>query len=201
IEVYTILEEEVYESIFVPLCFLSILEKEKRVKLPPLFKKLELISMTYDDEYHKITRSNNNLFDFSMLLKKYSGDSLRMYFLSKPLHQDFIFNEAELASMKNLKKSIEEFYTRPFSEKDQLKDSFKAFVHRCLEALENKNIYQYVEGFTEYFKEELWNTSITYKQGLILLKIIYPVCPFLAEDIYRDIYKGKYLISDDGWIN
>ncbi|MDE7384935.1 MAG: class I tRNA ligase family protein [Anaeroplasmataceae bacterium] len=200
IEVLTIPQEEVYENIFVPLCFLSIIEKEKGVKLPPLFRKLELVSLTYDDEYHKITRSNNNLFDFSMLLKKYSGDACRMYFLSKPLHQDFIFNEAELASMKNLKKSIEEFYTKPFSEKDQLKASFKEFVNQCLKALEDKDIYHYVEGLTDFFKEELWNNDITYKQGLVLLKIIYPVCPFLAEDIYRDVFHGKYLISDDGWI-
>lgn len=200
IELLAIPEDEIYENVFIPLCFISIIEKEKRVKLPPLFKKLELISMTFDDEYHKITRSNNNLFDFSMLLKKYSGDACRMYFLSKPLNQDFIFNEAELASMKNLKKSVEEFYSKPFSQKDILGSSFNEFMNRCLAALAEKNVCDYVEGITSFFKEELWNTSITNKQGLILLKILYPVCPFLAEDIYREIYHGKYLISDDGWI-
>lgn len=200
IDLLTIPEDEIYENIFVPLCFLSIIEKEKGVKLPPLFKKLELVHLTYDEQYHKITRSNNNLFDFSSLLKKYSGDALRMYFLSKSFHQDFIFNEAELASMKNLKKSIEEFYMKPFSQKDTLGPVFKNFIEECLKLIEEKNISRYVEGVTNFFKEYLWNTSMTYKQGLVLLKIIYPICPFLAENIYQDIYHGKYLISDDGWI-
>ncbi|MDE6656096.1 MAG: hypothetical protein K2J85_03805, partial [Anaeroplasmataceae bacterium] len=200
IELLTIPEDELYENVFVPLCFLSIIEKEKKVKLPSLFKKLKLVHQTYDDDYHKICRSNNNLFDFSMLLKKYSGDACRMYFLSKPMDQDFIFNEVELASMKNLKKSIEEFYSKPFCEKNQLENRFKEFVHHSLEALDQKNVYAYVEGVTRFFKEELWNSSITSKQGLCLLKLIYPICPFLAEDLYQTVYRGKYLISDDGWI-
>jgi len=58
----------------------------------------------------------------------------------------------------------------------------------------------YVNELITFFKEYLWFQQITHKEGLLFLKLLYPVCPFLAEEIYHDIYKGKYLISDDGWI-
>ncbi|MDE7105914.1 MAG: hypothetical protein K2O22_01970, partial [Anaeroplasmataceae bacterium] len=200
INLLSISSDEIYENIFVPLCIQVIIEKEKKAKLPPLFQKLQLVHMTYDDEYHKISRANNNLFNFSALLKKYSGDACRMYFLSKPLDQDFIFNEAELASMKNLKKSIDEFFQKPFCFEKQLDGDFKKCIEQCLKHLEEKDIYGYVETITGFFKEQLWNVSITKEQGLIFVKLLYPICPFLAEDIYENIYHGKYLLSDDGWI-
>ena len=199
IELLSIPAEEVYEAIFVPLCLLSIIEKEKKVKLPFLCNTIHLIHPTYDEEYHKISRSNNNLIDFKALLKKYSSDTCRIYFLSKPLEQDFIFNESELLSMKHFMKSVEEFFNKPHCISDSLKDGFSVFVQTMLNFLKEKNSSSYVEEFMRYFKEELWNSSVTHHQGLILLKLMYPVCPFMAEEIYHTIFRGKYLLSDDGW--
>lgn len=197
---YAIGKDDLYENVFVPLCILSIIEKEKKVILPPLFRNLKLISPTFDDEYHKISKSNNNLFDLNSIIKKYGADSVRMYFLSKPLANDFIYNEAELASIKNLKRSIEEYYNNPFSESN-INDEFTVFINRCIELLNNYDIYSYVDYAISFYKETICNNKLSRKQGLDYLKILYPICPFLVEEIYKEIYKGKYLISDDGFIS
>ncbi len=200
IELFTIAKDELYENVFVPLCIKCFIEKEKRVVLPPLFHHLILLHPVYDEDYHKLSKTNNNLLDFSKELDKYSGDAMRMYFFSKPFNQDFIYSETELASIKNLRKSIEELYMKPFVKEDALEDSFQTLTECVLLALQDKNICQYTTLLIAFFKEHLWQNSITAKHGLLYLKLLYPVCPFLAEDIYQSVYKGKYLISDDGWI-
>ena len=73
-------------------------------------------------------------------------------------------------------------------------------VQACLKHLAYKEVHLYIEEVLSFFKSKLWNTGLTHKQGLIFLKLLYPVCPFLAEEVYQTIFKGKYLISDDGWI-
>ncbi len=200
IELLSIPADEIYEAIFVPLCIISVIEKEKKVKLPSLYKTVQLIQPTFDEEYHKISRANNNLLNFKSILNKYSSDACRMYFLSKPLNQDFIFNEPELLSMKNLMRSIEEFFYKSHGKTDTLKAQFEQFVQSMQGYLKEKDSFQYVETLIQFFKETLWNSTVTQHQGLILLKFLYPVCPFLAEELYQTIFKGKYLISDDGWI-
>lgn len=200
IDLLSIPADEIYENLFVPLCLLSIIEKEGNMKLPSLCHQVQLIHPTFDEEYHKISRTNNNLIDFSSLMEKYSSDACRLYFLSKPLEQDFIFSEVELLSMKNLKKSIEEFFNQSFSLKDQLGSLFEDFVEVMINHLEKKDSSSYVEEWVRFFKETLWNNSVTQQQGLTMLKLLYPICPFLAEDFYQTIFRGKYLISDDGWI-
>lgn len=200
IDLYTIREDELFETVFVPLCLISIIEKEKEVKLPTLFQHLQLTRPVYDENLNSISRANNNLFDTLEYIKRFSADAIRMYFLSKPLDRDFVFQESELASIKNLKKSIEDFYAKPFVAKDSLKLVFEEFIKKEIDFIEQKNTYGYVDAFIEFFKEVLWNASITSSQGLILLKLFYPICPFLAEDIYQTIYRGKYLLGDDGWI-
>ncbi|MDE7161614.1 MAG: hypothetical protein K2N65_02510, partial [Anaeroplasmataceae bacterium] len=129
-----------------------------------------------------------------------SSDACRMYFLSKPLNQDFIFNEPELLSMKNLMRSIEEFFYKSYGKTDTLKAQFEQFAQSMQGYLKEKDSSQYVETLIQFFKETLWNSTVTQHQGLILLKFLYPICPFLAEELYQIIFKGKYLISDDGWI-
>ncbi len=199
-ELLAISKDELYENVFVSLCIKCIIEKEKKVGLPNLFHKLILIHPTFDEQYHKLSKANNNLLDFEKELDRYSGDAMRMYFLSKPLNQDFIYSETELASIKNLTKSIEELYMKPFAKEDTLEEQLQALIHNALEALKDKNITLYTTLLIDFFKENLWQSTVTGKHGLIYLKLLYPVCPFLAEDIYLNVYKGKYLISDDGWI-
>lgn len=200
IKILTIPAEELFENVFVPLCFRCIIEKEKKTELPVLFEHLVLVKPTFDEDYHRFSKVNNNLLDFTKKIEKYSGDAIRMYVLSKPLEQDFIFSDTELESIKNLRKSISDLYQNPFIKENNLKDAFQRLIEECSCALDKRDTVAYVNTLITFFKENLWLHQITHKQGLIFLKLLYPICPFLAEEIYQEIFKGKYLISDDGWI-
>lgn len=197
IEVMAIEKNELFEYVFVPLCIMTIIEKETEKKLAPFYKNLILISETFDDNYKLIKRANNNLLDLNHYLTQYGGDALRIYFLSKPLFEDFIFVEAELASLANLLKAIEDFFSKPFSIEPSL--DMKEIVTNCNTLLKQKEIWRYIDYLVETYKRKLWNSNLTKKQALIFLKLLYPVVPFLVEDIYKETFKGRYLISDDGW--
>ena len=83
IEVYSLMEKELYASVFIPCVILAIIEKEKGVKLPPLFQNILIIKDTLDEFHQVMDRSNINLFDLNKLFDLYEPDSIRMYFLSK----------------------------------------------------------------------------------------------------------------------
>lgn len=201
IDLLAIKENELFENVFIPTCIYTIIEKEKEVCLPPLFKDLIICNNTYDENYLLLTRANNNLFNISKYLDEFKGDSIRLYFLSKLPAQDFVFDEAELASIANLVSAIEDYFYRPFAKESCMVEEFKELVNSINECLFNKDVYTYTTLILNYYKINLWNNQITYKEALLYLKLIYPICPFIADDIYQAIFKGKYLISDDGWLN
>lgn len=201
IELMVVPMEELFEHVLIPLCILTILQKEKKVSLPPLFKQLELVSPSFTSNYLPMNRENHTLFEIAKYLDEYHGDALRLYFLGRPLTEDFIFSEEELASTANLIKAIEAYYSKDFVSSNSLASDFKTLIEQCHQYLWEKQTDAYVGEVLRFYKTILWNKDITAKQGLLFLKLLYPICPFLAEDIYHSIFKGKYLISDDGWIN
>ena len=200
IELLCINKNELFEYIFMPCVILGLIEKEKNVCLPPLFKELVLVNETFDDNYLKFEKSKNEVFMISNYLNEYRSDSLRLYFLSKPLNQDFIFSLDELESLNNIVKSIEEFYDKDFIGENNLNSDFDELVNKCNTLLYEKRVDDYINSVIDFYKVKLWKESLTYSQGLKFLKLLYPFMPFLAEDIYSNVFSGRYLISDDGWI-
>lgn len=194
-------QDDLFNSVFFPICILAILEKEKRVSLPPLFKDLILVGPTVDESYQVIDRSNNNLLDIQGYLQQELGDALRLYLLSKPLEEAFSFKEEELYSLNHLLINIEKMFYQPFAKEKALPTEFDQWVKSCVDLLEQKEITSYVHQILNFYKHTLWNVTLHIKQALIVLKLLYPIVPFMAEDIYHEVFKGKYLLSDAGWID
>ena len=199
IEVYSLMKNELYVGVFIPLVILTIIEKEKGVKLPPLFKKLLIIEDTVDSNNLTMNRSNNNLFDLNKLLDKYSPDAIRMYFLSKDVNS-FVFKIEELEEFNNLIDNIEKYYYKDFTLDNSIQSKFEEYLKKCDELIKNKEVDLYVNNLVEFFNEVLCGITPTYEQAYLFLKLLYPVAPFLADDINKEVFKGKYLIGDDGWI-
>lgn len=199
IEVYSLMKNELYVGVFIPLVILTIIEKEKGVELPPLFKKLLIIEDTVDSNNLIMNRSNNNLFDLNKLLDKYSPDAIRMYFLSKDVNS-FVFKIEELEEFNNLIDNIEKYYYKDFTLDNSIQSKFEEYLKKCDELIKNKEVDLYINNLVEFFNEVLCGITPTYEQAYLFLKLLYPVAPFLADDINKEVFKGKYLIGDDGWI-
>lgn len=193
-------ENELYELVFFPLCILAIIEEENKVELPPFLHRLSLIHPTYDSEYELLSRSKNNLLEIDRILNQYNGDAIRLYFLNEMLDKDFIYTEEELTSTANLLLDIDHYFHNSFSENNNALD-YQLFElwKTCNQSLQDYDIYAYVSSVISYYKTTLRTQKITFHQALLFLKLLYPIIPFTAEDVYASVFKGKYLLSDDGW--
>ena len=198
INIYSIMKNELYVGIFIPCVILAIIEKEKGVKLPPLFKKIFIFEDTLDSNLNLMNRLNNNLFDLNKLVDKYGVDAVRMYFLSKPTDK-FIYREEELIYFSDFLNEVEEYYNE-FTLDNSIEEKVNFKVEECNNLISNYETDLYVKTVLELFENVFKGNKATYKQALLFLKLLYPIAPFLADDIHKEIYNGKYLISDDGWI-
>ena len=198
INMYSLMKNELYVGVFIPCVILAIIEKEKGVKLPPLFQKLFIIEETVDASNNPMNRSNGNIFDLNKLIDKYSADAIRVYFLSKPIEQ-FVYKEEELYLIDRLLKEIEQYYNE-FTLDNSIESKVNEMVEKCNSHIINSETHLYVNSVIELYEEVLKGNKPTYKQALLFLKLLYPIAPFIAEDIHKEIFNGKYLISDDGWI-
>lgn len=199
IECAFIYKKEIMENVMLPLCIKAIIEKENNIKLSPLFKKIIWLDKTYDSNYSKMKRVNNNLFDIEGYLNKYKGDALRLYFLHNSLNMDFVFDEEQLNKTAEFIIEIEEYYQKAFIDVNNPIDYelFKLYKD-SLEEINDKNIFNYIDNLIMFYKEKLSYQKITKKQALLFLKLLYPIIPFTTEDIYENIFGGKHLLSDDG---
>jgi valyl-tRNA synthetase len=77
---------------------------------------------------------------------------------------------------------------------------FKEFITKCKEYLSKRELSKYinyVKSFTDmYILKEMYN----YNQLLLYLIAIYPLMPFLAEEIYEEKFSKKNSIINEGWI-
>jgi phenylalanyl-tRNA synthetase beta chain len=73
-------------------------------------------------------------------------------------------------------------------------------IKECDELIKNKEVDLYVNKVIEMYNNVLVNIRPTREQALSFLKLLYPIMPFMADDINKEIFKSKYLIGDDGWI-
>lgn len=201
IQFMAIYQTDLFESIFFPLCIFSIIEKESRVGLPPLFQKLEIETYGCDENGKPFTKANHNLFEMKNCLEHIHGDALRLYFLSKPLNQNFIYSVLELESLNNLLKGIEEVYYRGFRQTSTLDSVFPSFIKEEENYLKQGDIPSYTQHLITFFKTNIYKGVMNVEQGKTFLKLLYLVCPFLADDLFESVFKSKYLLNDDGWLN
>ena len=198
ISIYSIMKNELYVGVFVPCAILAMIEKEKGVKLPPLFKKLFIFEETVDRSLNSMNRSNNNIFDLNKLINIYSADAVRMYFLSKS-NNKFIYDEEELIDYSDLLHDIEEYYYN-LKFDDSKNNDLNDLILELNSFIINNQIDLYVKGIIELYESQFKGKRVSHKQALLLLKLLYPISPFMADDIHKEVFNGKYLIIDDGWI-
>ncbi len=199
IEVLSINENELLEYVLFPLCIEAIIEKEKKVTLQPLFKKLVVNPLVVDANLIPINRIHNNLLDFNSLFNQLEEDTIRSYFLKKSPDEPIVFDKEELNDLNHLIGKILAYFENNFCKQNQLDSQFVDFQTHANGFLDQKDVTNYVHFVLGFFENTVANEQITSKQGLVYLKMLYPVMPFLAETIYAQKYKGKYLICNLGW--
>lgn len=197
IDLLIVSKEEVFENIFFPICIFAILENEFKIKLPSLAQNVIVVDQTCDKNGDFLRKINNNIFDIEKYLNKYGGDVLRLVFLKNRLDLQFVFKEELLDKALYLINDINDYYHLEFSDGGILPE-LKSLALECIKLANDKKIFEYVDLVSDFYSSVLFRKQISVESGILFLKLLYPIMPFVTEDIYEDVFKSKYLISDDG---
>lgn len=193
-------KENILSELFMPLVLYDIIKKEYNCDMPDLFSNILICDNVVDQYNLPIERKNNNLIDFTELLKKYNPDSIRFYFMLKNTNDKFIFNYDEL---KELDEFISVLKTSLLNKVVDINPDFDFelddFIKKCDNILKKCDIHEYAKEIYIFSKKHI-NTSKTKKQILRYLTTIYSLFPYLSDDIYLSLYNSKYSIINEGWI-
>ncbi|MGM9969252.1 MAG: class I tRNA ligase family protein [Anaeroplasma sp.] len=187
-------------QLLMPIIFYNIIKKEFEYTIPDLFNKVIIVDKTLDAVENDIKRSNNNLIDFDDYLKEYYADSIRLFSLSTKLDTELIFNKYVIDDYDKLIKRLEGVLinTKEVDSK-RLDYYFYKLLNQCKNYLDNYCIYEYVETIKDFIDNYIFKEIFNRSQLLLFLLAIYPICPYLAEKIYEEIWHSKYSIINEGW--
>lgn len=196
IDYFCIKENEFIHSLFMQLVFQTIIENELDVKFN-LPTNIIVTKNIVDEEGIEICKKNNNIIDFDKLLNKFMADSIRIYSLTSKLDNEFVFNIDHLKEVNELTNNIYESLLNDFNSKKLEYDVYLLYKE-CINHLDNMDVCGYVKAILGFFNTDIKGFSD--EHALELCKILYPICPFIAEDVYRKRFNAKYSIINEDFL-
>ncbi len=187
-------------ELLMPIVIYNIIKKELGYSLPNLFNNIILVEDVVDIKRELISRKNNNLINMEDILNKYYSDSLRMFYLKEDNNQPFIFNIYELNDMQSFIKELQDhLINMDISSVDDMDYFFHTYLNEIKYLLDNRMFKEYVDKIISFSKENVIGKNLTKKNLKYFLISIYPIMPFLAEEIYENKFDNRYSIMNETW--
>ena len=194
-----IAEDSYISELLMPIIIHNVIKKEIG-ELPDLFKVVIPISKSVDSGNRDIKRSNNNLIDFNRILSSYYADTIRLYTLSEDLNSPL---RVDLDKLLELDKMVIQLEERLMNASDmdnrKLDFYFYSLQSDLKQALDNNDLSAYSNEIIEFIKNVILEEPITKDECFIFIKAIYPVMPFLAEEVYSKLFNGKHSLINESF--
>ena len=202
IDVAFIPKNEIVTSLLMPIILYNIIKKEVSYNLPRLFNKVYLLPRALDIHQKTIKRQNNNLMDMDKFINLYGSNTIRYLCSKSKIEEEMVFDNYFLLDIKEYISKIESSI-RNSTNHERLNLDY--FFHKLIEetkiALDKADINEYISLLKEFNEKILFRDVISKEQALIYLEIIYPLLPELSENLYEELFNGKYSIVNVGWPN
>jgi leucyl-tRNA synthetase len=168
-----------------PIIFYNIIKKEVSYALPDLFLDVTFVDKSLDIHHNRIRRCNNNLMDMDRYIQKFGCDSIRLLVGESNPDMEMIYDTYHL---EDLTSYIQEIKRRLLGAKSDDVVSLDYYFHKLIdstrEALDNGNILKYVEMLKAFNDNVLFKENISKSQAFDYIRVIYPIFPSLAEEVY-----------------
>ena len=200
IEMLCVNEKSIIEELLMPIIIHNILKKELGYDLSKFVNKVFIIPDVCDNILNDINKSNNNLINIDKLLDKYYADSIRLYYLSENINDKFIFNKYELDDIdKYVKYLLDALLRNNDNDTKNLDYYFAGFQDEATRLLNNYKINEYIDLIKKFSIQYVIKNIPSKDNILTFIRVIFPVMPYLAEEVYEKIFNGKYSIINEGW--
>lgn len=183
-------------SLFMQLTFQAILESELGIKFNTPNKIVRAKGIV-DDSGVKIAKWNNNIINFDKLLNNFYADSIRLFSLSTNLEDEFVFSGSLLKEIDELTNNLLDSLLIDYDSK-RLEFDIYELSRKCINALNDKDVCSYVNLLLEFFKTDF--KGFKDEHALTLIKLIYPICPFISEEVFKRRFNGKYSIVNEDFV-
>ena len=70
-------------------------------------------------------------------------------------------------------------------------------VKGCINEMDKMNVSAYVRSIDSFIDNYALKQGLSKKQIFTLIKLLFPITPFLAEDIYLEVFDGKYSLVNE----
>ena len=191
-------KENIINELLMPIIIYNYLKIN--INLPKFINRVIVVDKTIDIKLNDIKRSNNNLIDFDNILDNHNPDAIRLFLLSSKIEDVFIFNEYVIDDLDlYLKKLKNRIIKCEFIDEDNIK--FNIFAENEKKLLDEANLVKYVEEIFNFTDIYVLNEDFSLKDLLIYLRVVHPILPFLSEELYKEIFGGKFSIVDEGYPN
>jgi len=195
-------EASIIDELLMPIIFHNILKRELGYDLPNLAEKIIIIPKVYDNFMISINRANNNTIDFTSLLKEYYADSIRYYYLTSNMEDKFVFNKYDLDDYDKFVKYLRQALLRPTdNETSRLDFYFADFASKATKLLDEYRFNDYITLIKNFSMQYVIKEIPSNLNILTFIRIIFPIMPYLAEEVYEEKFKGRYSIINEGWID
>ena len=195
-------KDKMISNLLMPIIFYNIIKKEVSYALPDLFLDVTIVEKSLDIHHSRIRRSNNNLMDMDRYIQKFGCDAIRLLNAEVEPTQEMIYDTYHL---EDLSSYILDIKRTLLGAKEDNVSSLDYYFHKLIdsekEALDSGNILKYVEILKTFNDKVLFKENISKSQAFDYIRVIYPIFPSLAEEVYCILFNGKYSLINEGWPN
>lgn len=188
----------VISDLVMPILFYQLIEEETNVSISLEIEQVLVMHIPLDPAGKDFQPSNLNLLNYSKIEGKYLADAIRMYYLSVDFKDVLYFDESDIEYYQNQIYGIRrvfsgDFLSNAYDLEMQLFELDKEIKQEFISA----NFKRCYEIIILFQKKYLQNPKWTLKQAFIFLKWVSVFFPFLAEEVYENVFNVNHSILEE----
>ena len=190
-------KDNIINELLMPLVIFNFIKKDFP-DLERLANRILIVDKTLDIKLNDIKRSNNNLIDFDNILDKHNPDAVRLFSLASPISEKLIFNEYIIDDYDLFLKKIKNRIIKcDYSMDNDIK--FNIFAEDAKDLLDKCKLNEYIALVVSFTESNIFNADFSKHDILIYLKVVHPIFPFLSEELYEELFNGRFSIVNEGY--
>ena len=152
--------------------------------------------LSYVEPFEKVVNLNDEIEECSInlldSLDKYGADVVRLYLLdAKEL------NPIDLDIYRRFVSRLVRLFDNDFSDNSII--NLDKFIKDVTDAYAEYNYKQVIYLLADRINELLKLKSISKKEAITILKLTYPLCPYVTEELYYEYISKKNILSFEEW--
>jgi leucyl-tRNA synthetase len=152
----------------------------------------------------KMSKSRGNVVNPDEYIEKYGADTLRLYVMFMgPMNGDPDFRDTGIEGMQRFTKRVWSLFHKPFVESEIKDKNILYKMHQTIIKV-TKDIQEYkyntaIATIMEYVNVLTPLDKLNKESLMVLVKLLAPFAPHLAEELWREILDQKYSIHITNW--